>query len=60
MWAEGWFLATVLATGVETGFWMGWGANDFISHKVCSGGALTFHCYFSTNKITKPSEEYLT
>ena len=25
---------------------MGWVARYFISHKVCSGGALTFHCYF--------------
>ena len=28
------------------GFWIGCGAKDFISHKVHSGRALPFHCYF--------------
>ena len=28
------------------GFWIGWDAKDFISHKVHSCRALPFHCYF--------------
>ena len=45
--------------GAATGFWVGWGTKDFevpqqkLANRLGargSGGALTWHCYFLTNK----------